>query len=657
MTRRIAALAAAAACLASACASAGSDFPGTSPGTDGGGLAGFDGGRGGVEGGFPASDAAAAEAGAPPPLGPGPVPADPSGFSASGDTEGPPSGNGAVDPSCYDGTDDNGNSFIDCADPACASARSCCVGSGDCCAAEATAPNDDLDFSSCATGSDYSCLAGYGNVTPFGNSGPWVQDRALACGGNASSDGGLLVGAPIDLTSRRLAIDVTFAGADPSCTTSCLESAAVGLTTQALPAVGTDAHVEPAVALVLSGSRRTVSLVVGDSAVASWPFTDGDGPWSLVLRPTGELSIAHGTTVAMTSAYVPTTGAQLVLFGRSRNPSTAAPYGARIAALTTSTSLCDIPSGWSARQALALGDRSTPSVAVDDAAGPSFGAASDGNTLMAFERGGDVFLAERPDESAPASFTFVAFSSQVGLARDESWDVGGAHDPELVDQAGADPVMFFTAVDADGARRIGRAVLDPTDHTYHAQPADAPVVDPAVLPGAASAVDGPTVVAYRADLWVMVVRASDGAKTWLAILTSDDGGLTWSPYGPTDLPRMFDPTAGTLPPALDADEVASPSLVIHDGAWQLYYARRRGARWSIGLLVSDELVSWRHMDQGASVMGAGANAFERLGVTDPDVREVPGQQEIEMLYVGLDGVGRTPAWAVRDAADHGMLLP
>jgi hypothetical protein len=98
--------------------------------------------------------------------------------------------------------------------------------------------------------------------------------------------------------------------------------------------------------------------------------------------------------------------------------------------------------------------------------------------------------------------------------------------------------------------------------------------------------------------------------------------------------------------AFDVDEVAAPALVAYRGLLRLYYAGRRGTRWAIGLMVSEDGIHWWPANGGAPILtGSGAAmAFDALSVSDPDPvvvdpnPDVHGDEELRLYYTGSDGV-------------------
>ena len=181
------------------------------------------------------------------------------------------------------------------------------------------------------------------------------------------------------------------------------------------------------------------------------------------------------------------------------------------------------------------------------------------------------------------SEVFVAEPSPV-LAPTEPYEAMGVRDPELV-WDGSNLFLFYTARDESGAGSIRVAWV--SESLAQFSKGEAPVFAPT---GDVVSYDAPTVV-YRDGLWLLVARAafSSGATELHAFYTSDpDTG--WARVvngGLEQLTRVEDATS----------EITDPSLIVHNSAYQLYYARRTGTRWSVELAVSDELLLWRPMGE------------------------------------------------------------
>ncbi len=558
---------------------------------------------------------------------------------------------GGGDPrTCYDGLDNNAASGVDCQDPLCSPLASCCIGRGDCCAAVASSPLPaSLAFGTCGT-SVATCAP---DATAFGP-GTFMGDGGFYPGGNASSDGGLRFDQAVDLTTHRATLTATFLAAAPlACDpATCIDGVAVGFTTQA-DLSDSNAHVVPLAALLYSGVRRDVSLLVGDTVVGRWP-ADGDREtWQLDLLPTGEVRATRmGDGTSHTATFAPDAAAHLVLFGRSRNPAAMA-AGARLGALQTTVDLCDMPSAWEPRTALQLTQAGT------DVSDPLLGAASgadvafvQGQRYLVFPYQG-TFLLARGSATDDTSFELSTAPTAPALAPTKDYEAGGIADPVLI--ADGDGVaLFYTAVDGAGRHGIARAEASSPGSTFtegdalEIDPSEAaPASDGAIVVG----LDAPTVAVALDGTWVLVARATlrDGSEQLRAFVAT--GGVGWSEVRGSTLPGATRTGTGAL--VGGADALGRSSLIVHDRAWQLYYGWRRGTRWKVGLLSSDELLGWRSL--GDTVLGPGGNGFDRLGVRAPSA--VSAGDRVLLYFAGLDGAQAVLARTAHDATDTGTVLP
>ena len=525
---------------------------------------------------------------------------------------------------CYDRTGD------DCAQAACATLRSCCVGHGDCCgpAPEVRFPLR-VDFTDCAA-SPAACLAADAiTATPFGDPLPFVQSAALAPGGDGDDDSGLVLDPALDLRAHRVALEATFRAPD-ACEGSCLEGVGVSLTAQA--AFDETTTVLPLVGLVLRGARQEVALVIDGVVVGSAPMTSAVETWTLTVRPTGDVTAGRPGEAPLRGDAPLTSAARVVIHGRSRNPAADAGASAALVALSTTVELCDIPAGWTTREAVALRDRATGPVPTDGAGGPSI-AYRDGRAALAFARGGAIYLAERPD-AVPWEFTRATLDAALVPEEGEVLS-----DPELQWDATGNRWVLYYVSERAGTSVIARATMRPAETRFVREGE----VTSASRMGIAR-VDGPTVLEHPEGPWLLMLRfrREDGV-TGIAAMRSSDRGITF---------REVDMAMGPALAALAADEIADPSLVAHDGAYQLYLSRRRGTRWGTALLTSHELVWWRPLDDGGAILTGHVDA-ERLGVRGADATSVG--ERIELVHVGLDGLGTTLRWAARPATDDGTL--
>ena len=546
-----------------------------------------DGGGGLADAGVPSIDAGAAE----------PSPGGPADPDRSGDfSEAPPSGvDGAGDVagrrSCYDGADNDGEGGEDCEDPGCEGLASCCVGDGDCCGPDPAAVALGGSYVGCADAE--SCLRA--EDVPFGE-GVRGSARGIVPAGDAGGDGGFAFGA-FDLSTRRVVLDAVI---DPAteCGVGCLETLGVGVGVAAPPS-GSGQVVSASVALVYAGARDEVGLQLGDRLVRR-VAREGATEWGLVLRPTGAVALTRGgvSVVEVAGAFAPGPAVGLV-YGRSRNPGATAPAPVALASLGVETELCDVPGTWRERRALGQTGEA-PSLARRD-----------GETWIAWAEAGALRVAREGVEGA--------LERLEGPVVDAAWAAGGVGDPELwPGEEGWE--LYFTARGADGTSEIGHAALGEGGWE----------VERLGIGGAA-----PTVAEAGDGTRVLLVR---DAAAW-RVYTGAGGA--WAALGGSDLDVVTAPAE---------DEVlGGASLVVHDGAWQLHLARRRGTRWRVALYASDELVAWRPLGVGLEGDGEG---FDRLGVRAVDVwAEGP---RLEAVYVGDDGqggaaLGRT--W--RPATDQG----
>lgn len=510
---------------------------------------------------------------------------------------------------------------LDCDLEGCAPIAACCVGDGDCCA-EIPGARDDVSFAGCAGGSAPvdDCLGG---GRAFGDPMPWVDASGLLHpGGGMLADSGYVLDAEHDLASDRIEVTAVFLPAT-GCGASCLESAGVGLTTQA--ELGDGDHVSPAAGMILSGSRGQVGLIV-DGDVVDWldVTVPGGQTFTLTARPTGELTVrtaqADGTIEERAASFVARGVARVVAYGRSRNPDAlGSRLGARIAALQVVGALCDVPDAWRTRATLPV--TRVGSTLAADAAGPSVATDAAGDTWVAFDHQGAIHVARLVGDALELQHELGDPAFEAG----GDHDVAGMRDPDLV-FTGSGWSVFYTAVAPDGRRSIGHAAGASLDALF-ADPA--PLSLP--LDGEVD-VDQPSALEHEGVL-VLVVRVEREGGHFFEAFRQDAAGADFRRFV-GNLRRLTDDVQSG---DLGATEVAAPSLVIHHDAWILHYAARRGARWSIQLLVSQDMRVFRSM--GTVLEGSGAaGAFDRLGVSHPDALSVG--DEVQLLYAGHDGIGR-----------------
>ena len=537
-----------------------------------------------------------------------------------------------------------------CAEDTCGLVRTCCVGQGNCCQATELSgiPKEPLDLSACDGLEPAACLTGEGwPVEAFGPQQSQIHGNGFYPGGDATGDSGLRFGPLFDLQSQRVKLSAVFHQGTTNCGAGCLEGVGVGFgSRQQQPADATGD-----IALVFSRSLNKVRLVrsgmvVGQAAMGK---TVTEQKWTLELQPSGRvLAYADGaaTDPAIDSVFEPASGSRLALFGRSENPSSE--DGVHLSALQVELALCDIPKRWSERGAVVLeranGNQWQPAAA----SAPSAARDADGNTALAFESSGDIYLAVQ-DANHP--HVFVLYGAGITPIVDKS-DVVGATalgHPSLI-WDGTGWVVFFNASYDAGVQEIASArAPSKGDFTL-----DGPLDFGAAYQGLLNA---PSVARRAGDgKLFMVASRNERIRDGLVFLESPDGGFSW-----TELPEyqgpgaVLDRACQSDPGAFFCDGVDAASLGIRNGAWQLYFSGRQGTRNAIGLLVSDVLTGWGWKlipDNAEPVLEATGSGFDRLSVLHPAALD--DIDSVELFYTGSDGAGTALGRAYRSATSEGQ---
>jgi len=497
-----------------------------------------------------------------------------------------------------------------CGATECEAFASCCVNTGTCC--EPISDNPPLptllDFRQCAGQSIEACAASAGtSAVTFGQLEPLLNQRGLVPKGTATAEGGAVIGDLMNLSSQRVEVGVQFA-LPIGCNGTCLESAGVAFTSTE-PGVFIDVDV----GLLLSGSREVVNVMIGDAVADSFPAGPGSTRWRLIVSPEGLAQVLRDGTLQGTYRFdaAALERARFVAFGRNLSPPS---NSAAIAFIETETSFCDNPQAWNDRQpaSITLFGSEVPGHAFGS--GPSI-VDHGARRLMAYEVDAEIFISE---EDAPSEF--VLADSNPALIPTEPYEALGVGDPELVSD-GNTLFLFYTARDANGAGSVGMAASAAEPPVF--MNGEAPIPLPS---GDVVSYDAPSVL-YRDGLWLLVVRAtlSTGA-TELSAFYTNDPATTWEPVvkgGLEHLTRVDDPTS----------EITDPSLIVHNSAYHLYYARRTGTRWAVELAVSDELLLWRPMGE---VLGGSGEGFDSLGARSFDA--LSQADRIDGIYSGQNGV-------------------
>ncbi len=487
--------------------------------------------------------------------------------------------------SCYDGLDNDAESSpgADCADPGCATLPSCWIGRDTQCGPPLAGPT----FDACAEG---SCFEG---ATLFGSPTPFVEGDTLALGGDAAYDSGLLFPTTYDLRTDVLRLSARF-GLPADCS-GCLESAAFGVT--AARALGETDHVVPIAALVLSGARNEVALVIGTATLAR--FEASPGPWTLTLSPDGTASVARdGTVVHDGARFARDASARVVLYGHSRNPSATAIASARIETFSTRSERCDMPAAWSTPETIRF-ERGLESWDVTAPSSPSVALDPSGVPTLVFVERGAVHAAKAPDPAAPSRFVPTAANGLDGPAL-----VSDASEVELVANDG-------------GFSLYVRAGEITSGITRHPLSADARALGAAVpLAVSGGPVEGFGVI-EREGRTFLVALQTGRVSTHVAL----DG-------------TSFTPVGAISTDGLDADALGAPDLFVQRDTYRVVLPIRRGTRWRSALFASDDFVHWRLIDADVA---ATQDADERLGIREADALVEVGRES--WIYEGYDGIG------------------
>jgi hypothetical protein len=501
----------------------------------------------------------------------------------------------------------------------CQAFAACCTASGGCC--KGTADNalpTRLAFEPCAGLLVESCAAAEGvTAQVLGVREPVITARGLVPNGTPTEEGGALLGESVNLSSERVSLQVQFS-LPIGCGSTCLQSAGVGFTAPTERGEFGGAEV----ALLLSGSRARVSLIVDDAVVDAFEVGDDLAVWSLELSPGGTVEVKRDGTALGVYGFKPQVigPVRLALFGRNATADANSAAVARIAAMTE---LCDSPTAWEARSEVTVTVGGQPSPALSRGRAPSVADTPEG-PVAAFELGGQLFVGRL---SAPG--TIAVDAPEANVVATEAFEAGGLTDPELVWLFNA-LYVFYTAVDGSGIGSIGSAIV--TDG--EAQKAPAPVLAPE---GDAVSLDSPTVVVQDGLIILIVHVTRQSGATELRAYYSADPQTGWM--------RIVDGALESLSRIEDsALDITDPSLIVHNSAYHLYYARRSGTRWAIELATSDELLFWRPVGE---TLGPSGDAFDSLGARGLDARSLTDR--VEAVYMGQDGVSFRLGYAARSA--------
>jgi len=572
---------------------AGADAGNRGATADAGAFSDAGGGAGGADGGPAAfSDAGAFDAGGMSP--------DAEDFSAGG---------------CFNGLDDDANELTDCADVVCGATAYCCVGSSSAACCSGSGVTLAADFASCGGADPRTCSTE--TLDWFGTPRPTIEAERFLPNGDNLDDSGIVLGEPVDPTRERVTLSGVIAAPLDGCT-DCLDVVTLGLADR--PSTD-DVRVVADVALMVRASRRDYALIVAGEAVWSAPLVD-DAPhgYQLEVTPDGAAVLSVDGVVAARSNVTLRANRTPLLFGRTHNRD-GLTANARVAEVSVRSFGCDIP---------AAIDRD-PTAAIPFGGVPWGGAlASDPSAildgderLVAFALERDIHLARR---SADGTWS-LAGSGIVDMPALVAATGESLSAPELIREE--DRFVLYVTRETDASTSILRADGEP-GHAERFGP-----LTTLELPADAETAQAPSVIDMGAARF-MAIRTSFGGASAIALLQATDTSGASFAWVNGSRARSIVVTPDPDFERFDHDEVSDPDLLVDAfGLVRLYYAGRRGTRWSIGMRVSGDRATWREPSASALLTGSG-EGHDSLWTRHPSVLNTPAGTEL--FYTASDGV-------------------
>jgi hypothetical protein len=389
--------------------------------------------------------------------------------------------------------------------------------------------------------------------------------------------------------------------------------------------------VNPDVAVVVSATRQDVSLLVGSRIVSTQPLNPEVTSYALEVEATGRITLRayRGETELPTEEQriemaLPVGRSVPVIFGRVTNNE---PGAASLTAFSVERFPCDIPAAIVRTGALTF--EGTPTFDTRTVTDPSVVLQAD-TTHIAFsarpvgENGARTLFLGRLVGSEIRGVRAVATLATV--TTDTATDLSG---PSL-HVNGSQLEMYF-------AYRAGEVWKLALLRDLLGTPALRAVNTPT------GSYDEPTPLGDA-----LLVRLRNGTQTRFVRMdapTNDSGAFSAASVCGADAScESGDPSSSYVLQnsgdelAFDRDELGAPSVVQTPSTTRIFYAGRRGTRWSIGMLQSSGSgLYFRTSNEGEALLSGSGTGPDALSVSSPTAWIEAGT--LHLVYAGSDGVG------------------
>lgn len=494
---------------------------------------------------------------------------------------------------CVEESSDARGAPLGCQDSGCrATSHACCVGRAECCSGEPTVVA--YPFGTCTS----DCVDGL----LFGSPLPTLVN-GFSPGGDAEFDSGVVLEQRLDLRGEKVVLEADFVVPSTSCVgVNCFQTVGVSVAQNA--PVGSNAHVRTIAGLLWSGGR--MYLIVGERSIRSWPAEAG-GTWRLTIDADGDVNVQNpgGSDVndSFDVAILPSE-ANVVIYGHNVNPG-GGEESAQLSSLSISRDQCEMTRQWSERSSVEVGSGLT---------GRLLGAMSP-TTLrgpehldIAYLRDGRLVTTFRGSEDTPSIWVDGDDTTNALIGVE-----GSIAGPELALESGETVLYYevagqiFRAESAEDERlrfsggvRVEGLTLE--NATLHA-------------PTIVSRGDGlQSVIILRAEY------ADQSRSALVAFSLSSSGGAVSAQQ--RDL----------LPTEALGEELGDPELFIRNRLYQLYVPYRRGTRWRLAHMTSEDLIFWTIADETALESDGPEELF---GPRAPSA--VVSEAGVELFYERFDG--------------------